>query len=949
MRIVIKSTGLVLGLAAISILVFTVFLMVSATVEGASGTRVVITVHTIEALDELEGLGDDPDMVVLAWVDGERVIEEGPFDNDAHVVVDAVHAFRTLKSSFELKLRVYDVDPFDNDELDVSGEPGGGQDDYETGNRGATFVAIFNVGYGTLEGDPYDVRGDWWATSGELDGSTGSDENDGEVLFMVETNEEPELISSSPDEGSITIEEGKQQTFTVGAADPEGDPISMVWFIDDHAHEGLGQWFTVDAPVGSAGEYTVACEVYEGACPDPSITVWWTLTVVEYNFPPVAVLEGPSEGDLYETLVFSAEGSYDRDSHDITYEWTVDGEEAGTLERLYAFFTTPGTHEVALTVSDGEKEDGRTMTVTIADIAMPDPLMEVINRGQVDVVTDYEYDLRSTNSWGIMVTECEDYAYYLELGLWFEFQMEHDGSAELTLQVADMTTPDIDLAITLDFSDDTYSVKFRPTLYVEIEKRYFDGRSAETYIRAPLPLPSMTDADGDGSFVPVGGYNIYLWDSWVEIYSLDAANSFGDAFDYEFTATLASVDLMRLVQEVAKGDPGVSLVLAILDIFVDVELQFNLNVDLWFSEDLYVFRNLEREDGRAVLNLYSPREGSNVDMVTGLAQGATVHSAVHSYMDTEVYGSLDLVVTLDFSSIWDDFVSFLFGEETKEYRYTLLQTGSLEGSSQGFTLTDAAWTIRRAPLEEPVPTVNEVTESQMTVAWVKSPKEIVEEYRVYIKKGETPLVGIDEPVAVVPGTQYRATLTDLDPGTEYYLAVMAVGKDGSHKLSTAVTFQTAEAEDEGGFLADNAMAIGGVVLALIVVMVAFAIVMGRRRRAVAVDTPSEEAMPPEPDGPSEEPSVEAPSGPEPPMAPQVPEEGPVEELRQEPTPALMDARNGIGSVTEGPVPASIPQEMAAEEPVHVGDGLAKFCPECGTPFTGDSRFCAECGQMRGAQ
>ena len=97
-----------------------------------------------------------------------------------------------------------------------------------------------------------------------------------------------------------------------------------------------------------------------------------------------------------------------------------------------------------------------------------------------------------------------------------------------------------------------------------------------------------------------------------------------------------------------------------------------------------------------MLNFHSPMEGSVEDTVEDLADGAPVYVAVHSYMDTEVYGSLDLEVTLDFSSILEDFVDFLFGEEKKTYVYPLLQTRSLEGSSQGFTLSGAAWTISKA-------------------------------------------------------------------------------------------------------------------------------------------------------------------------------------------------------------------------------------------------------------
>ena len=900
----------------------------TTSVEAASGARVVLTIYSIEALDELEGWGDQADFGIIVWVDNEVVMQRGPFDGMDYVIVNGDYPFYCSGSTFDLEMHVYEVDVFDNDEADISGASGRGYDDYTIPSRGAKFIVTYDVSTGELTGDPYEVDGEWLVTSGELDGSTGSDENDAEVYFKIEVNREPILEGQSPSGDKVTIEEGQDLEFSVDVTDAEGDELDYVWYIDDKEHLDRGDEFGVTTPTGSAGTYIISCDVYEGNNEFPVITVAWELIVNEFNFPPKALLEGPTSGEVFETLVFSGTYSFDPDDTDIYYEWSIDGDYASDLVDLHTLFLESGVHTVELTVSDDEKSSTATLEVTISDTTMPEAIMEIVNRGTGTLTTDYEYLLRSTQSWSIQITECDSYGYFLTLGLWYEYRMEHEGTAEAYYLVVDGTSGDFDLQTMLEASEDLYSVDFKPTLFVQIEKRYYDGRTTEFPIQAPMPLPTMEDIDGDGTNVGIGGYTIYLWDSWVEIYSQDGTDTFGDVFEYNYTATLASINILELVKSLDPIVPGISFVASILDLFIDVELEFNLNVDIWFSEDLVYFRDMKILEHCSVLNFYEPEE-TTVDSVNGLNQGDTVYSGVYSYMDADVYGSVDLSVTFDFSSIIQDFINFLFGTDIKEFSFNLLEGETISGSTESFTLTEHAFTVRQAELTEPSPIVQAAGRENVSLEWIKSSDVIAEEYRVYVVADQPPVVGVHNPMAIVTAPDYQVVLENLEPGTEYWVVVEAIGVDDSSKVSNPISFRTEEEETSGG-LGGTSVIIGGIIAGVLVVVVVMFYVLGRKRKTSPIDEMGTGDMPISSIAtiPSDDPIVDEGVDEEDEGLPA----GSAQEIPKEPLrkPLEPETRDATSSVA--------PKEDSTPKPA--------FCPECGTRYKADGKFCEGCGYKR---
>lgn len=910
-----------------------ILISTSTAVEAASGTRVVITIHSLEVLDELEGLGDQADLAVVAWVDDGLVIDEGPYNDQDLAVVDIIHPFYCTNASFQFEMQVYEVDTLYNDEVDISAYEGGGIDDYSRASRGAAFVCVFDIGTGKLAGDQVELAGDWYVTNGEFDGSTSTDENDGRVLFDIEANREPTVRSIDPATSEVTVEEGQDQGFSVDVADPEGDALTLTWWIGGTSYEDRGADFTVSTRAGSEGTYKIRCEVCEGLSTVPCRILAWDLVVLKFNFPPVAVLNGPSSGKVFETLVFSAADSYDTDGTRPRFNWTVDGELWDDEERLYIFFVEPGAHKVELTASDGSKSSDATRSVDIQPIVMPSPTKEVINTGTVTPSTDYDYGLMSSSSWGMRITGCDAYAYYLNLGLWYEYQVEHQGSAEVSLKVFENGTDRLDLQVKLVSSQDMYSVKFRPTLFVQIEKRYMDGRPTDVLVHAPLPLPSMVDADGDGTSIQLGGETIYLWDSWVEIYHKDGADILGDFFDHDYQATLASIDVLDLIQQLDPLIPGISLVASILDVFIDVQLEFNLNIVVGFSEDLVLFDDMERADGTACVNFYQPEEDTTVDTLYGIMIGAPNYAALHTYMDTEVYGSMDLVVSLDYTSILTDFVDFLLGKETEELSYPLLRSGSIYGSTEGLTLTDVSFTARRVDLVTPTVILKDVTEDGASLEWVKSPDAIAQEYRVYVTPLVQPVPGQTSPYAIVKAPECQVVLGNLQADTEYWVVVEAVGGDLSHKSSPPFLLKTEASEaTPAGVLAGRAPLIGIAVAAILVVLlIVILIARGRRRTSTGLEGKADGVpiaqLPVSTVVVEDSPKAEAVPKAEPPS----------------PKGAEASAMSGMVEMDSAAVKAEEQGQIPVSSRI---SNLPRFCPQCGAKFDEAARFCKDCGHAR---
>ncbi|HKW42832.1 MAG TPA: PKD domain-containing protein, partial [Thermoplasmata archaeon] len=91
----------------------------------------------------------------------------------------------------------------------------------------------------------------------------------------------PQILSSVPGPGGVTVNVSATRSFTVTASDPDGDPIGYLWVVNGLMQSSYTNSFNFTA--ASVGTYTVNVTVT-----DNTLSVWreWTVTVVASESPP---------------------------------------------------------------------------------------------------------------------------------------------------------------------------------------------------------------------------------------------------------------------------------------------------------------------------------------------------------------------------------------------------------------------------------------------------------------------------------------------------------------------------------------------------------------------------------------------------------------------------------------------------------------------------------------
>ena len=211
--------------------------------------------HRIKALDEVEGAFHTPGADLsykLSVNNGEKweIINNNDYTTNADdsnpnnsPSKDIQYDFEITTRYPEIKLKVWERDPYipfldDNDILDVSSDPGWGNDDTNEDIQGTIFYCKYDVADNEIEeGNIVEEDGEYLYTSGELDNNANNEPNDGndaKVWFkIVEDYEIP-----SPDltvTGSINkdVEKDNEVNYkTIGEINIENDASDPHGFID---------------------------------------------------------------------------------------------------------------------------------------------------------------------------------------------------------------------------------------------------------------------------------------------------------------------------------------------------------------------------------------------------------------------------------------------------------------------------------------------------------------------------------------------------------------------------------------------------------------------------------------------------------------------------------------------------------------------------------------------
>jgi PKD repeat protein len=329
-----------------------------------------ITVHRIDQLDPIE------DPVLPEHIDWQYFIsvESGGklvTVNSSHTNcmsefwVEETHTFNVYTRYARIKLSLLDLDIWTRpDVADISGYPGGGSDNNDVMTRGTTFSALYDAKMNTLvDSDIYRLRGVYYTTSGEDDGSTDVDENDAMITFSIRDNYEPPAADAGPD---WAIEAGATVLFdgTNSTASDSSRIVDYEWDLDDDGRvEATSP--AVNYTFTSSGEYNVTLRVVD------SLGEWDTdiCTVSVWDAPPTASFTYSPEVPTIESDIQFNDFSSDLDGPLKSWFWEFgDGITSSETSPVHRY-SRKGEYVMNLTVRDESgNTDVASMTIVVANI-----------------------------------------------------------------------------------------------------------------------------------------------------------------------------------------------------------------------------------------------------------------------------------------------------------------------------------------------------------------------------------------------------------------------------------------------------------------------------------------------------------------------------------------------------------------------------------------------------
>ncbi|OGS48319.1 MAG: hypothetical protein A3K68_07550 [Euryarchaeota archaeon RBG_16_68_13] len=287
--------------------------------------------------------------------------------NGMNASVAQVHALDVTAASLQFTIVLCEDDTFSDDDVaDIASTVGGGQDDTDCPVGPlvpvGAFQATWNLASDALSGDAVIVDAEGIRASGDLDGSTGVDENDANLWFRISDNYAPPVADAGPDqEGWVNdsfIFDGR------GSAGTNASLDSYAWDFDgDAAPDATGP--LVVWRFAAKGAHVVTLTVMDSiGRTDEDAAV-----VTIRNLGPTARFAFlPADPEARQSVLF-ADTSIDRDGTIVSWAWDFgDGGTSAAANPSHTF-AEPGTYTVRLAVTDddgGTASDSRTVTVRAA-------------------------------------------------------------------------------------------------------------------------------------------------------------------------------------------------------------------------------------------------------------------------------------------------------------------------------------------------------------------------------------------------------------------------------------------------------------------------------------------------------------------------------------------------------------------------------------------------------
>jgi hypothetical protein len=186
------------------------------------------------------------------------------------------------------------------------------------------------------------------------------------TLTVENVNRIPTIISYTPKERELVINENSFIEFYVVGTDIDGEALLITWKVNNDA-KAVGSYYNFTTNYRSAGSYKVEVILSDGI--DSISQVWW-IVVKNVNRLPTADFNPARQlnvtAPIYQT--FYVDNLYDPDGDNLTITWYVNGKVVqGEIDYKYIhLFDTPGRWNISVEVSDGEAKLFYSWLVNVA-------------------------------------------------------------------------------------------------------------------------------------------------------------------------------------------------------------------------------------------------------------------------------------------------------------------------------------------------------------------------------------------------------------------------------------------------------------------------------------------------------------------------------------------------------------------------------------------------------
>jgi len=571
---------------------------------------------------------------------------------------------------------------------------------------------------------------DTYSSNGEDDGN--SDEIDGRIELSIHVLKGISIEDSTPDTFEISMNEGDNLHFEIDSISPppSGIPIGNVyynwmfqfqggddeWYPLTNESQLSNNYYDLDAQFGSEGEYLIAGIVYifiDGH----DCYLWdyrfWDVTVLHNNtMPDAEITVNETTIDQFDIVTFSASKSTDRDGDELTYFWDFGDGQVAQGEDVIHKYSNSGTYQVNLTVVDDESESDSTSVEIIVnqiDLSGSEYWTTLENDFIFQLITNYTSNPEFRSSKSLNIPLVFGYSLDIQASFVSELTVIHEGNATFHCTIEDendFVNFDFELLETMD----EYTVYYQPYFEFKISIFNRDGESNLLWdTRAPVPIASnVNNLDGDGEpliSIPVfllGEIDIYTWDNPMKIYeSSETFMNHSGVLNLDTDPiTVVDVDILKFLAKITGFVPVISFGIKIIDYFVNLFLQGNLNIDLKIENNIGLLtRSVGQDTNLDDFIWFSMDDPSHEQTI----DGQEFEGRFHGIMETNAIGSMNASIDLFFNlssagqsvyglwnsmgekgfivGIWDTVTSFFstgsVPQQDRSIRKTLWESGEL--------------------------------------------------------------------------------------------------------------------------------------------------------------------------------------------------------------------------------------------------------------------------------